>query len=178
MEAKKACPGVTKLTVAGRMDDANFHKCASMAKQLAEGEYDVQVEVLEFFETQWEEFLRKISSQNKGQFYEHKVSPLVYINDCDYVGDSETFIRFALLKFQICAKGSQEDYEKLASATIKDRINHSATSKYAQITFDVQGTQTQVVFELFHQIAPRTCDNFWGLCKQFKNKEGEMIGYG
>jgi hypothetical protein len=93
-----------------------------------------------FFETQWEEFLRKISSQNKGQFYEHKVSPLVYTNDTEYVGDSETFIRYAILKFQICAKGSQEDYERIASSAIKDRINNSATSKYAFINFEVQGT--------------------------------------
>ena len=64
MEVKKSYPGVTKLTVAGRMDDANFHKCASMLKQLSGG--TVEIECLEFFETQWEEFLRKISSQNKG----------------------------------------------------------------------------------------------------------------
>ena len=62
MVEKKACPGVTKITVAGRMDDANFHKCASMAQQLCDGDYEVEVECLEFFETQWEEFLRKISS--------------------------------------------------------------------------------------------------------------------
>jgi cyclophilin family peptidyl-prolyl cis-trans isomerase len=82
------------------------------------------------------------------------------------------------LKFQVCAKDSQSEYEKVAADAIRDRINHSNSSKYSFITFDVAGTQTQVVFELFHSIAPRTSDNFFGLCKQFKNKDGEVIGYG
>lgn len=76
---------------------------------------------------------------NKGQFYEHKVSPLVYANNTEYIGDSETFIRYALLKFQICAEDSQSEYEKCAANVSRTKINHSATSKYAYITFEIQG---------------------------------------
>ena len=69
----------TKITVAGVITDADFHKCIAAGKAI-EAKANVEFEVLQFFETQWEEYLRKIASQNKGVFYDHKSSPLVFLN--------------------------------------------------------------------------------------------------
>lgn len=39
------------------------------------------------------------------------------------------------------------------------------------------GISHAVVFELFCDIAPRSCENFLALCQGFKNKAGEEVSY-
>jgi len=59
-----------KITVAGRIDDPSFHRCAMMAQKLEEDHYgEITSEILSFFETQWEEHLKKVANKLKGVFY-------------------------------------------------------------------------------------------------------------
>ena len=158
-------PCSDKITVAGIITDPNFHKCIAAAKNIEE-KAGVQIEILQFFETQWEEYLKKIASQNKGVFYEHgKDSPLVFLNGNKYIGGHEEFSTYALHNHAFLDSASHNDYIKIQKDVERQRINHS-TSKFAQLTFCVNGSEDQnVVVELFHAIAPKTCDNFLALCK-------------
>lgn len=73
----------TKVTVAGMVTDPLFHRSVAIARQL-EALHPVQVkaECLQFFETQWSQFLKKISNKLKGVFYEHpEQNALIYLND-------------------------------------------------------------------------------------------------
>lgn len=58
------------LVLAGKASDPAFHKAASALKYLEqEHPKDVRVEVHQFFETQWEEYLKRIQNEKKGSFY-------------------------------------------------------------------------------------------------------------
>ena len=68
MQAKQP----VKITVAGKITDAAFHKCVTAAKYLErEHEGVVTAECLQFFETQWEEYLKRTANKLKGVFYQH-----------------------------------------------------------------------------------------------------------
>ena len=155
--------GKLKITVAGMITDPNFHKCIAAA-QAVEKKGGVDIELLQFFETQWEEYLRKIASQNKGVFYDHKSSPLVFFNGNKYIGGHEEFTTYALHNYAFLDSASHTDYVKAQGDVYRQRINHS-TSKFASLHFNVNGVDNQVVVELFHAVAPKTCDNFLALCK-------------
>jgi hypothetical protein len=61
----------TKITVAGFISDPLFHKARVIAQKIEQGHKNVRVESLEFFETQWEQFLKKTANTLKGSFYNH-----------------------------------------------------------------------------------------------------------
>jgi cyclophilin family peptidyl-prolyl cis-trans isomerase len=45
------------------------------------------------------------------------------------------------------------------------------------MTINSQGITDEVIFELFTDLAPKTCENFLQLCQGFKNSIGEDVGY-
>jgi hypothetical protein len=47
-----------------------------------------------------------------------------------------------------------DDYVKIAADRYREKINHSADMKYAQLVFNVAGVDSQVVIELFEGCAP------------------------
>lgn len=55
---------------------------------------------LGFFETQWEEYLKKTANKEKGLFYSHIESPLVILNEKEYVGDQDKFMEYVLHTFK------------------------------------------------------------------------------
>lgn len=69
-------------------------------------------------------------------------------------------------------------YEKLAQNTFKKAINASKTRKYAFLQLSIQGMNQTVHFELFSDIAPRTVDNFLGLCQGHQRaSDSETLTY-
>ena len=71
-----------KITVAGKITDAAFHKCVTAVRYLQSQHPEVvSSECLQFFETQWEEFMKKTANRLKGVFYQHSGSHLIYLND-------------------------------------------------------------------------------------------------
>ena len=167
-----------KITVAGKISDPFFHKCMVCLRYLKQENKHVSVECLQFFETQWEEFLKKTANTNKGVFYNHTGSPLIYLNDgAEYIGDCDKFMTYALHNFAYQDNTNLVIYQKKASDAIKSIINTSRTRKYAYFNFNFGGVDNQVVFELFHEMAPKTVENFIQLCHGFKRDDGEAIGY-
>jgi len=75
----------------------------------------VTCEIYQFFQTQWEEHLKKTASEKKGCFYEHTASPLVVLHkdNCEmgeYLGSNEEFQRYALMNFNYLDKSPFEEY--------------------------------------------------------------------
>ena len=59
-----------KITVAGKISDPAFHKCVSAVKYLQDQHPEtITSECLQFFETQWEEYIKKTADKLKGVFY-------------------------------------------------------------------------------------------------------------
>ena len=103
--------------IAGKINDALFHKALACLKHLEkERPKQVKVEVFQFFETQWEEYLAKLQVEKKGPFFNHKASssPLIYYNDIVYIGDGEAFLEWALNEFRYVDTTSMLIYKKRA----------------------------------------------------------------
>ena len=177
----------TKVTVAGRFDCPHFHQSVTIAKHLAESHPDqISIEILQFFETQWHFYLKKTANEQKGVFYEHDAaSPLIQLNGCEYVGDHDDFAKWALFNFNY--NGPEEansiaTYEQMAKQACSKQFNSTPGRKYAFIDFKWnefgQECNSKVVFELFADIAPRTCENFFQLCQGWTCPQTEeKIGY-
>ena len=112
--------------VAGKVNDPSFHKCIAALKFLKkDNPKSVDVTIFQFFETQWEEYLRKIKIEKKGHFYHHKQSPLVFFNDTEYIGDAETFQEWVLNEFRYTDKTSDVIYKKKANDSFKQLIENT-----------------------------------------------------
>ena len=166
--------GPVKITVAGKITDASFHKCVAAARYLERENPDrVTAECLQFFETQWEEFQKKTANKLKGVFYQHTGNHLIYLNDGEYIGSSEKFAEYALHNFAYMDNSSMIVYDQKATQSYKKLINSSKTRKYASMSVNFEGAEQTVIFELFHDIAPRTCANFLALCEGHTRADGE-----
>lgn len=103
---------------------------------------------------------------------------LIILNDSDYIGDADKFTQWALFNFTVQDAHSASTYEKRAQEAYAQAINCSKTRKYAKMSISSGGITEQVVFELFSDIAPRTCENFIALCQGFKKEgSGEELSY-
>ena len=121
--------------------------------------------------------MKKIAFTLKGVFYQHTGSHLIILNDKEYVGSSDAFATWALHNFSYMDNSHSIIYDKLAADAYRKMINSSKTRRYAYMTLNFSGMEQTVVFELFHDIAPRTCENFLYLCENFKRSDGELISY-
>ena len=167
-----------KITVAGKITDPAFHKCMTAVRHLQEQYPEVVTsECLQFFETQWEEYIKKIANKLKGVFYHHTGNHLIMLNDTEYVGNGEQFATYILNRFSYMDNSMAIVYERLASNTFKKMVNSSKTRKYAQMELSFNSMSQTVYFELFNDIAPRTVANFLGLCTGTKRSDGEMLTY-
>ena len=136
----------TKICVAGMYDCPNFAQSMATANEISERSFGkVEVCFYQFFQTQWEEHLRKTASSKKGHYYDHKASPLVTINDDpmayavggEYLGSNEQFLSYALNNFNYLDNRAFEEYIKIAADNYRDKINHSTDKKYAQLMFSI-----------------------------------------
>ena len=109
----------TTITVAGITADPKFQRSRVIAQALCETHPDrVQICVMEFFECQWQQFLKKTANCFKGVFYDHAASPLIYLNEQEYVGDGEAFQTWALHTFNHKDGAKQSEYDQMASDAI------------------------------------------------------------
>lgn len=105
------------ITVAGMISDPKFHRSRAIAQALFEKHPDqiASPVVMEFFETQWEQYLKKTANTFKGVFYEHESSPLIYLaNDNEYIGDGEDFSMWALHHYNEKDSLKYTEYEQIA----------------------------------------------------------------
>lgn len=131
---------VTRVTIAGRIDCPDFQRAQLIGNALANRHPDqVNVTVMQFFETQWDQFLKQTANKHKGVFYEHTASPLVCLGDWEYVGDVEKFHTWALHNYSYHDDLPAAHFKQLAADAYKAKINDSKTRKYAQMNFVVNG---------------------------------------
>jgi cyclophilin family peptidyl-prolyl cis-trans isomerase len=101
----------------------------------------------------------------------------VILNDCEYVGDVDNFAHWALIKFSYMDNSHSIIYDKVANDTMRRLINNNKARKYASMGLSFGGVEQTVVFELFHDIAPRTVDNFLALCETHTRSDGQLLSY-
>lgn len=77
------------------------------------------------FPTQWTEYVKSLQQANKGVFYEHKGTMIVFINESEYLGLSESFLEWALQNFMYTDNTSNLIYTKMSNDASYKRINHT-----------------------------------------------------
>jgi Cyclophilin type peptidyl-prolyl cis-trans isomerase/CLD len=165
--------------LAGKVSDPVFHKCVACMRHLEkERPKEVRVEILQFFETQWEEYLSKLQIEKKGPFFNHKSSsPIVYYNDNIYIGDGDTFLEWALNEFRY-SDSANLIYKKRATDAQRQLIENTPGRNYVYFDVNINGDVQKVVIELFTEYAPKTCGNFMKLCTgDTVNASGEKLSY-
>jgi hypothetical protein len=82
--------GYFHITLVGVISDEAYHKSAACIKEL-EKKFEglITSTQMAFFPTQWDNYLKKLQNDKKGLFYEHKGSPIIFLNNETYVGGEE-----------------------------------------------------------------------------------------
>lgn len=129
-----------RFVLAGKANDPAFHKCAAALKYLEQDRpKEISVIVLQFFETQWEEYLKRVQVEKKGYFFHHKSSPLVYFNDTNYIGDGDAFTEWVLNEFRYLDKTNPVIYKKKANDTFKNLIENTPGRAYVYLDISING---------------------------------------
>ena len=169
-----------RFVLAGKVNDPLYHKCLACLRHLEEERpKEIKVETLQFFETQWEEYLSALQVEKKGPFFNHKAaSPIVYFNDISYVGDGETFLEWALNEFRYTDTTNTLIYKKKAADAYKALIDNTPGRNYVFLDVNINDNVQKVIIELFSEFAPKTCANFLKTCTgEAVNKAGEKLSY-
>lgn len=102
----------------------------------------------------------------------------MYFNDVVYVGDSETFLEWALNEFRYVDSTSNLLYKKKANDAFKTLVENTPGRNYAYLDVHINGQDQKVVIELFTEYAPNTVSNFLKLCAGDQtNAQGEKLTY-
>ena len=148
------------LTLAGIVSDPAYHKCLTCIKEL-QNKGKVTSTFLQFFPTQWDDYLKNIQNELKGNFYQHKGSPLVILNGNVYLGGEDSFVEWALQTFRYTDSTSTMIYKKLAGDCYKNAINNTPGRSYVYMDINTGANlASKVIIELFDDVAPKTCENF------------------
>lgn len=102
------------------------------------------------------------------------------MNETQYIGLSDQFLNWALINYRYQDTTKIVIYKKRAELALKKAINDTPGWNYVYMDVWIgdDGAPSRVVFELFKDLAPKTCENFTKLCNgEFTNKHGEKIGY-
>lgn len=95
--------------------------------------------MLQFFPTQWNQYLANTQNELKGLFYQHKGSPLVFVNGSTYIGGVEQFMEWALQEFRYTDKSSILIYRKAAGDAHRAAINETPGRSYVYMNIAMEG---------------------------------------
>lgn len=133
----------------------------------------VSVEVQEFVEADWEEYIRRKAKELGGDAYGHRLSPLVYYNKVNYIGLASDFLSFCARAFDYVTRPNTVLYTRMAHRAYREYLDSNA-NPFAYLDISVAGGKAErLVFELFEDKCPRTSENFLALCEA---KRGGYVG--
>lgn len=99
----------------------------------------IQSSVLQFFPTQWNNYLSNTQNLLKGPFYHHRSSPLVFVNGSTYIGGLDQFMEWALNEFRYTDKSSILIYRKAAGDAHRSVINDTPGRSYVYMNIEIEG---------------------------------------
>ena len=110
-----------------------LYKCQTCARLLKEEHPDrvVDYQMISLFPAQWDQYLKKLQNEKKGDFYQHKGNLVVYLANNDrYLGDSENFLEWALQEFRYVDNTANFIYKKMANDAYKNTIDKTVGRSY------------------------------------------------
>lgn len=166
------------ITLAGRKDDPYFLQCKTALSFIKKKDPYVSSTEISLFETEWEQYLFDLQKAQGGLFLSHKSSPLVYLNDFEYIGGTGEFLGYADEHYDYRDFNDFSFYIQTSDENLKKIYNDNPYRKYCYMDIKIgKSVPVTVVFELYCDIAPITCHNFIELCKGFTNHEDRNVSY-
>ena len=104
----------------------------------------------------------------------HKLSPLIFYNGCRYIGGVEAFEQFAKAAYDFRVDLNAVLAQRKATVQFREYLERpvnieGSKRKHVYLDFTVTkedgGAETdKVIIELYTDICPKTCENFYQLC--------------
>lgn len=160
------------LVLTGRIDDEAYQKsfeCFEFLRADRPAEFDFKV--LEMMPVQWEAHLQKLQEQFGADKLDSSTRCVVYTEDSSELWCGAAFAEhmcattnFKLFPFAADSE-DPEAYGNQAKARYRRFLAGTGhTFCYFDISIDNEKMDQRVVFELFTDLCPRTCENFRHLC--------------
>ncbi|CAM9483102.1 unnamed protein product [Ectocarpus sp. 12 AP-2014] len=172
------------IVVVGCVSDASFHRCCRLVRVLNDFGISARVTSMPLYETQWEEYLKEKKTQVGGRIFEHTAKHLVLQDGGrTYMGGIEELIRFAEATVAPPFDRSEGDNTDWVAIAQQQCEKHLASSQcplvFMDISLDPSARPQRVVFQLYSQDCPTTCENFRALCTGEKgiSSNGKKLNY-
>lgn len=164
-EEKKGPTEEFVVTIAGRINDAEYQKARVLGRRLAASNSRVGVECIPLTEAEWEVYVRTTGKTLGEAGGKHRVSPLIFCNGSEYIGRTPQFVVWMRQTFDVKADaGNMVFHTRAANKAYREYIDgHRHPHCFLDIAVGDARPQ-RVVFELFSSICPRTAENFRALC--------------
>jgi cyclophilin family peptidyl-prolyl cis-trans isomerase len=160
---------VLKLTLAGRIDDEDYQKtyeCINFLRTDRPSEFEFTI--LEMFPVEWEAHLVALRERTP---LRTGVNCIVHTDDMKTVWTGGEFVSHIceITQFKIFHYDSDSldvnAYHNQAKIRYKQFLKRTGHSFcFLQINIDGEPTSERVVFELYTDVCPHTCNNFLHLC--------------
>jgi len=162
--------------VAGRVNSGEFQKAKAIA---AACDASASATVLELLPTEYVKLLSNMKTEYGGPAYLHEAGVAVYSPTAGWIGDAASFIKWldknkvGGYKEAISSKGGLKiQWDTKAEREFQNVLCKSERKfAFLELGTEADGTLGRLVFELFEELAPKTCANFLALC------EAEKGGY-
>ncbi|XP_038048120.1 probable inactive peptidyl-prolyl cis-trans isomerase-like 6 [Patiria miniata] len=154
-----------QLRVVGLVPDPSFNQARACAQDLYQSnpEKFATPDIQGLLEFEWEMYLREERKKLRGETWAFEDKAVAYL-DGDLIGGPTDLENWATehWKYQPC--WPQDLYEAHAEVAYKDYLNATGhTFVYLDVSINEEPKQ-RLLFELYTDKCPRTCENFRALC--------------
>ena len=161
---------LTPFTVAGRINSGAFQKSKAIATKC---DAAASATIIELLPTDYAKLMTKLSEEFGGPAYLHESGVAVYSEQAGFIGDDAEFVKW-LGKNNIGgvaaaanSDGTGTNWDAFAEAEFQALLCESErTFAFLELAIESDGVIGRLVFELFPEIAPVTCENFLALCEK------------
>lgn len=163
---------MVKLTVAGIIGCPRFERARHCALRLKKSA-GLDVELIALFESQFEAYLQKKIKEVGSYYFTHAGSPVVTVNEREYVGGAEELVKWAYVRYHDNDIRTSEDYIDLAQSYRVDSFVQ-LPNIYIHFLFAIGCSRANfpVTIELFTEKCPKACLNIIHLCHGDKKDDG------
>ncbi|NWU91733.1 PPIL6 protein, partial [Upupa epops] len=157
------------VTVVGLLQDPAFHvaKCTAEALKLKFPRKFADPVIQPLVEFAWHEYLQKKKEELRGEVWAY-TSPVMCFVDGQLLGGEEELLEWSDREWECCNVKPKALYQAMADDFYTEYLKASQASNshvfvYLEIAIKEQPVG-RMLFELFSDACPRTCENFRALC--------------
>ena len=158
---------LTPFTVAGKINSGAFQKCKAIALAC---DASTSATILDLLPADYDKLLLKLQEEHGGPAYLHSAGVAVYSEVAGFIGDDVAFIKWLEsngvggISKATNSNGKRVNFDQMADMEYEKLLCESdSTFAYLEFSFDGD-TVGRLVFQLFPELAPKTCANFLALC--------------